>query len=276
MASEELAEASSETAREVELDGGGGGGVSVASMELEGPSSETVREVEVDGGGGSNEIKVREKIGKEKTKKKDKKMRRKFGFGCLRVEYDKEENFDMEVVDRDGKRLAPALTHLVITVNGIIGSPEDWRYAAKQMLGKYPEDVIVHCSLCNSAMLTFDGVDVMGARLAEEVISVIKHHPGVQKISFIGHSLGGLIARYTIAKLYGRDVTREFSEANGECKIDGSRDPSLEEKFKGKIAGLEPMNFITFATPHLGLRGHKQVPVFFGFHTLEKIASHAS
>lgn len=65
--------------------------------------------------------------------------------------------------------------------------------------------------------------------------------------------------RYTIAKLYGRDDMREFSDANGECKIDGSGDLSVEEKFKGKIAGLEPMNFITFATPHLGSRGHKQV-----------------
>ncbi|KAB1204323.1 EPIDERMAL PATTERNING FACTOR-like protein 2 [Morella rubra] len=138
MASEELAEASSETAREVELDGGGGG-VSVASMELEGPSSETVREVEVDGGGGSNEIKLREKIGKEKTKKKDKKMRPKFGFGCLRVENDKEENFDMEVVDR-------------------------WK--ASRSCSHSP---CYNGSQCNSAMLTFDGVDVMGERLAEEV-----------------------------------------------------------------------------------------------------------
>jgi triacylglycerol esterase/lipase EstA (alpha/beta hydrolase family) len=92
-----------------------------------------------------------------------------------------------------------------------------------------------------------------------QVISVIKRHPGVQKISFIGHSLGGLVARYAIANLYERDITRDFSQENGECRSNGSGDPCVEEKFKGKIAGLEPMNFITFATPHLGSRGHKQV-----------------
>lgn len=92
-----------------------------------------------------------------------------------------------------------------------------------------------------------------------QVISVIKRHPGVQKISFVGHSLGGLVTRYVIAKLYGRDVRREFAQENGECRSDGSKNPCPEEKFKGKIAGLEPMNFITFATPHLGSRGHKQV-----------------
>lgn len=94
-----------------------------------------------------------------------------------------------------------------------------------------------------------------------QVISVIKRHPGVQKISFVGHSLGGVVARYAIAKLYERDITREPkpSQENGDCRTDGSEDPCLEEKFKGKIAGLEPINFITSATPHLGSRGHKHV-----------------
>lgn len=91
------------------------------------------------------------------------------------------------------------------------------------------------------------------------MLLVIKQYPDVQKISFIGHSLGGLIARYAIARLYERDATGEHSQENGDTKNDGSGHSSLQEKLKGKIAGLEPMNFITFATPHLGSRGHKQV-----------------
>lgn len=85
-----------------------------------------------------------------------------------------------------------------------------------------------------------------------QVLSVIKRHPGLQKISFISHSLGGLIARYAIAKLYEQDFAKETCQENGES-------PSREEKVKGKIAGLEPMNFITSASPHLGSRGHRQV-----------------
>ncbi|KAL6969267.1 hypothetical protein U1Q18_028991, partial [Sarracenia purpurea var. burkii] len=69
----------------------------------------------------------------------------------------------------------------------------------------------------------------------------------------------GLIARYTIALLYGKVLTQESSQENGECRSDETKDSFPEEKFKGKIAGLEPMNFITFATPHLGSRGHRQV-----------------
>lgn len=93
-----------------------------------------------------------------------------------------------------------------------------------------------------------------------QVISVIKHRPELQKISFVGHSLGGLIARYTIGRLYGQNITRETFEENGDCRSVEPGAQCLEEKSKGKIAGLEPMNFITFATPHLGSIGHKQVP----------------
>lgn len=92
-----------------------------------------------------------------------------------------------------------------------------------------------------------------------QVLLVIKRYPDVQKISFIGHSLGGLVARYAIARLYERDATGELSQENGDKKNDRSGDSYLQEKLKGKIAGLEPMNFITSATPHLGSRGHKQV-----------------
>ena len=80
------------------------------------------------------------------------------------------------------------------------------------------------------------------------MLSVIERHPGLQKISFIGHSLGGLISRYAIAKLY----TEERFERTGNSSY-------KEHEFKGKIAGLEPMNFITSASPHLGCRGHRQV-----------------
>lgn len=44
-----------------------------------------------------------------------------------------------------------------------------------------------------------------------------------------------------------------------ECSLNGSADSCVEEVSKRKIAGLEPVNFITCATPHLGCRGHKQV-----------------
>lgn len=82
-----------------------------------------------------------------------------------------------------------------------------------------------------------------------KVLAVVKHRSGLKKISFVAHSLGGLVARYAIGKLY---------EQPGEA--DSLDSPSKDKSGKGgEIAGLEPMNFITFATPHLGSRGHRQV-----------------
>ncbi|KAL1817664.1 hypothetical protein ACET3Z_020238 [Daucus carota] len=233
-----------------------------------------------------NSIEQFEVMGQENKKKKPKKIKPLSSspsslIGCFKSdlghptveESDVHGNFDIKSALKDSALLSSP-THLVVTVNGIIGSAHDWRYAAKQFLSRYPQDVMVHCSECNYSTLTFDGIDVMGSRLADEVISVVKRHPDLQKISFIGHSLGGLIARYAIAKLYSKDFRKPRHQANGES--DGSEKPFREEKPEGKIAGLEPVNFITSATPHLGLRGHKQVPLFCGIQSLEKLASYIS
>ncbi|KAM0014188.1 putative alpha/Beta hydrolase, lipase [Helianthus debilis subsp. tardiflorus] len=157
--------------------------------------------------------------------------------------------------------------HLLIMVNGIIGSAADWRYAAKQFVKRLPDKVIVHCSDCNSATLTFDGVDRMGERLAEEVLTVVQRWPEVSKISFIAHSLGGLVARYAIGRLY---ESVPISRSSNLLQYDAEQ--SLEQLFEAKIGGLQPVNFITVATPHLGSRGHRQLPFLCGLPFLERRA----
>ncbi|VVA90677.1 unnamed protein product [Arabis nemorensis] len=192
------------------------------------------------------------------------KKNNKYWMGCLRAESDKSGN-----VDFPGQLAEP--THLVVMVNGLIGSAQDWRFAAKQMLNKYPHDLVVHCSKRNHSTQTFGGVDVMGERLAEEVRSVIKRYSNLQKISFVGHSLGGLIARYAIGRLYEQESREELSQNSNDIG-----DKCTIEEPKERIAGLEPVYFITSATPHLGSRGHKQVPLFSGSHTLERLATRMS
>ncbi|XP_049933385.1 lipid droplet phospholipase 1-like isoform X2 [Nymphaea colorata] len=147
--------------------------------------------------------------------------------------------------------------HLVVMVNGILGSVTDWKFGAEQFARMLPDKVVVHCSERNVSTLTLDGIDVMGERLAEEVEEVITQMPGVRKISFVAHSLGGLVARYAIGRLY--------------------RPPSSEKgSHEGTICGLEAMNFITVATPHLGSRGYKQVPFLFGVAVFERAACQMS
>ncbi|XP_022730840.1 uncharacterized protein LOC111285559 isoform X5 [Durio zibethinus] len=116
----------------------------------------------------------------------------------------------------------------------------------------------------NMSKLTLDGVDVMGERLVKEVIDVIQEKPNLRKISFVAHSVGGLVARYAIGRLYRppKEEVKEDTSGNG-CK----------EEPMGTIGGLEAMNFITVASPHLGSRGNKQVPFLFGVTAFEKAAS---
>lgn len=154
--------------------------------------------------------------------------------------------------------------HLVVMVNGILGSASDWKFAAEQFVKMLPDKVFVHCSERNVSKLTLDGVDVMGERLAEEVLEVIKQKPNIHKISFVAHSVGGLVARYAIGRLY-RPPRKENAEDSSADKV--------EEESSGTIGGLEAMNFVTVATPHLGSRGNKQVPFLFGLTALEKAAS---
>ncbi|KMT03345.1 hypothetical protein BVRB_8g198810 [Beta vulgaris subsp. vulgaris] len=213
---------------------------------------------------------------------------RKMGIGCFGNSQVKQlqhlgEKVETESVGGGQEVMDSAMVeaklspqHLVVMVNGLIGSATDWKFAADQFAKQLPDKVMVHCSQCNTAKLTFDGVDLMGERLADEVSDVISRKPGLQKISFVAHSLGGLVARYAAGKLYEPLETSyplaakrdDMEEENLNIRVE-----RIEEDYKGRIGGLEPMNFITVATPHLGSRGHRQLPFLCGVLFLEKQAS---
>ena len=84
----------------------------------------------------------------------------------------------------------------------------------------------------------------------------------MQNISFVAHSLGGLVARYAIGKLYKCASKSEASDQNDRSlgkENTNSSLQSLDQSCQGTIAGLQPINFVTVATPHLGSKGNKQV-----------------
>lgn len=72
---------------------------------------------------------------------------------------------------------------------------------------------------------------------------------------FVVSSFGGLVGWYPIGRLYELTVPMESTICTEHHKHEGV-------SMMCRIAGLEPINFITFASPHLGSRGHKQVRVF--------------
>lgn len=86
--------------------------------------------------------------------------------------------------------------------------------------------VLLHPSEVNRLTETYDGIDVCGLRLAQEIRSVVAAHPKLERISVVGHSMGGLLLRYAIGVLYDPDDS--------------------------SIAGLQPCHFVSMATPHMG------------------------
>lgn len=94
--------------------------------------------------------------------------------------------------------------------------------------------------------------------LFKQVLQIVKKTESLRKISFLAHSLGGLFARYAITILYTPDISTT------DCSYDNpssTNDNSKRECSSGGalIAKLKPINFITLATPHLGVRGKNQV-----------------
>ncbi|XP_039057875.1 putative lipase YDL109C [Hibiscus syriacus] len=110
---------------------------------------------------------------------------------------------------------------------------------------------------------------------ARQIIGVVELRPDVRKISFVAHSLGGLVARYAIGRLYEHSSIGQSGHNANSLNLGDtiSSIQYLEQPCEDRIAGLEPMNFITFATPHLGSRGHKQLQLLGGLPFLEERAS---
>ncbi|PFH60393.1 hypothetical protein XA68_11056 [Ophiocordyceps unilateralis] len=118
--------------------------------------------------------------------------------------------------------------HLCVLVHGLWGDPSHMRNIAKALRSQYPRDRL--CLLLakrNSGSFTYDGIELGGERVCAEIEEELQSRAGkVKKLSIVGYSLGGLVSRYAVGLLYA----------------------------KGLLDNVQCMNFVTFASPHLGVR----------------------
>lgn len=121
--------------------------------------------------------------------------------------------------------------HLLVLVHGLWGKPVHLTHLRETIEAEYGDKglhVLVPNS--NAEYLTYDGIELGGERVTNEIEERIKEleeaGAKLSKISVLGYSLGGLVARYAIGLLYKNGI---FDK-------------------------LQPINFTTFATPHLGVR----------------------
>lgn len=89
-------------------------------------------------------------------------------------------------------------------------------------------------------------------------MQVVQRTESLKKISFLAHSLGGLFVRYAVAVLYSPNAFNS-SQPDDLADTKSENMQTVGSIGRGTIAGLAPINFITLATPHLGVRGKKQV-----------------
>jgi hypothetical protein len=111
------------------------------------------------------------------------------------------------------------------------GNPKHLAYLTSALREKYSEDKVhILVAARNSGSFTYDGIELGGERVTQEIEQTLEElaRQGrvIKKLSITGYSLGGLVARYAIGLLY----------------------------HKGWFDRLEPVNFTTFVTPHLGVR----------------------
>ncbi|KAF2725963.1 lipid particle protein [Polychaeton citri CBS 116435] len=122
--------------------------------------------------------------------------------------------------------------HLCVLIHGLWGNPAHLDHLRDALKSHHDKgDLHILVAKSNADSFTYDGINIGGERITNEIEQTLvdlerKNGEPVGKLSIVGYSLGGLVARYTIGLLYQ----------------DGIFDK------------IQPVNFTTFATPHLGVR----------------------
>ncbi|KAF9500073.1 DUF676-domain-containing protein [Pleurotus eryngii] len=130
--------------------------------------------------------------------------------------------------------MEPQKIHLLVLIHGMWGNPShlaELMRVAQEKKDPNDEGVILHVisAETNRDGSTYDGIDWGGERVAEEITAEIARLEAESKkvthFSITGYSLGGLLSRYVIGILHHR----------------------------GFFEHIQPVNFNTIATPHIGI-----------------------
>ncbi|KAF4579837.1 hypothetical protein EYR36_001657 [Pleurotus pulmonarius] len=130
--------------------------------------------------------------------------------------------------------MEPQKIHLLVLIHGMWGNPShlaELMRVVQEKKDPNDEGVILHAisAETNRDGSTYDGIDWGGERVAEEITAEIdkleRESKKVTHFSITGYSLGGLLSRYVIGILHQR----------------------------GFFEHIQPVNFNTIATPHIGI-----------------------
>lgn len=122
--------------------------------------------------------------------------------------------------------------HLVILTHGLHSNVGADMFYLKERIDKLSKENVVVKGYFGNICKTERGIKYLGSRTAEFIVSLVTNNEllnknRVKKISFIGHSLGGLTQTFAIAY--------------------------LQNNYPWFFQSIEPCNFITLASPFLGV-----------------------
>ena len=125
---------------------------------------------------------------------------------------------------------AASAKHLVILLHGLWGNPVHLRHLRDTLHARRgDEGLYILLPKSNKDSFTYDGIEVGAERITDEIHTTLKELEAagskITKISIAGYSLGGLVARYVVGLMYKTGIFEH----------------------------IQPTNFTTFATPHLGV-----------------------
>jgi hypothetical protein len=139
--------------------------------------------------------------------------------------------------------------HLIVFIHGLDGTGNDFDNLEHLFLRHFNPDHPIETLkiMANSRFAqTYDGIESGSIRIWKEIMLKIDFlNPNVKWISFVGHSLGGLYARYVVKLL-------------DDCEI---------------FHRIQPMYFVTLATPHLSVRRPQTRPFNMIFQRLAQVVS---
>jgi hypothetical protein len=132
-----------------------------------------------------------------------------------------------------GKSIEVRPTLHELTYNRFWGDPSHMGHLAASLRERYSDDrLYILVAKRNAGNLTYDGIEVGGERVAHEIEETVDALADkgchIRKLSVVGYSFGGLVARYSMGLLYAR----------------------------GWFDRLEPVDFTTFVSPqpHVGVQ----------------------
>lgn len=185
---------------------------------------------------------------------------------------------DLKGAHPDRARAGAGATSLVVLVHGLHGSPHRQLYLSRAIrrclpcasrgastaaadgsggddagatdvtasaTGQRCPGVVILRAAANHGVLssfvtTADGVDRGGRRLAKEAKRVLDARMGIREYSVVGHSLGGLYARYLAKEL------ASLIAADAKHRV---------ERYTDTARRPVPAVYCSLGTPHLGVRG---------------------